>query len=163
MIEFMTIFFSRIPVWVLPVFAILFFIGYRSLHERRVPLIVYYCFPILTVIPALQLLQNDPVLPALMAFAAGIAVGGVVGFYLQGRWIIELERNTILVRGEWVTLLALMLIFWANFANGVIGGVNPELASDAMVVFLIGFLKSLAAASFLGRSIRVLAAKNEPK
>ncbi len=143
------------PIWVWPLLAVLVLTGLRARKERTVPEVFIYCMPALGIIGW----RSVAALPAedwiWAVFFAGYGVGCWGGYLLQQRWLLGREGKMVHLAGEGLTLGVMMIIFWANFAGGVLQAIAPQLHGGA--VFQITFVAVLACAggSFAGRALRV--------
>ncbi|MEP2718145.1 hypothetical protein [Pseudophaeobacter sp.] len=123
----------------------------------------YFLMPLiaLTNVPTL-LAQHS----AELGFAAwGLAylcgIGG--GFWVQGRWIIARRGLRAEVAGEWLSLTVMMMLFWANFANGIFSAISPNITASMAYCGLLPALLGLASGSFLGRPLRILFWEDQTK
>jgi hypothetical protein len=60
------------------------------------------------------------------------------------------------VKGEWVTLISVLMIFSANFAQGLFAAVKPDLLHNLVFVAVFAMVISLPSGLFLGRAVAVL-------
>lgn len=151
----MTQLFTGAPIWVWPLLAVLIFVGLRARHERTVPVVLLYGLPALGILA----------LRSTVALAAGAAIWGVFvlaygagiwgGYVLQKRWLLGREGNKAQLAGEGLTLLVMMVIFWANFVGGVLQAVAPEVYSNTIFHIVFVALIAVAGGSFSGRASRV--------
>lgn len=147
---------TEAPVWVWPLFAFLLFAGLRATRPRQMPIVLMYVFPFLGIMALIRVAALSDPLVAWTCFGLGYVAGIILAHALQGRWIIERQGWRISVVGEWFTLLTLMIIFWANFANGFIQAVHPDLQTHIGFIAVFAFVLGWVSGSFLGRTIRIL-------
>ncbi|CUH87593.1 hypothetical protein PH5382_01522 [Phaeobacter sp. CECT 5382] len=150
------------PLWIWPLLLLLILLGLHASRDREMSILPYSLMPLIA-------LSNVPVLivqpEAGMAFGAwGLAYicGAGLGFRIQARWIIARRGLRAEVAGEWLSLAVMMLLFWANFANGVTVAVAPDLVASSAYQILFPALLGLASGSFLGRPVRILLWPNAP-
>jgi len=144
------------PIWVWPLLVVLVVMGVRASKRRSMPVFVLFILPFL----GLMTLRNVGALPhveiAYAGFGLGFLAGAALGHRLQSGWNLSHEGGRVLLEGEWLTLIALMVIFWTNFAGGTLRAVAPEvLASPVFSAVFAGALGAVAG-SFLGRSVSTL-------
>jgi len=147
--------FLNAPIWVWPLLIVLIVIGLRARRDRRAPVVMIYCLPLLGVIG----LRTVLALPAqgwvIGVFGAFYLIGLWGGERLQRRWTGQVEGGFVHLRGESLTLGAMMLIFWANFASGLLQAVAPQVAAGAAFQLIFAGLLGLVAGSFAGRAVQV--------
>jgi hypothetical protein len=147
---------TNAPLWVWPLFLLLLVVGLRATRTRRAPLVLILALPLLGVL-SLRTLSGLPApVWGWCVWAGALILGGLVGARLQSRWLIAREGRWVSLRGEWLTLSAMMLLFWSNFATGVLQAVAPSvLVAPGFVAGLAGIL-GVCAGSFLGRAIQTV-------
>ncbi|THD72920.1 hypothetical protein E7681_13425 [Thalassobius vesicularis] len=145
---------ANVPLWVWPLFVLLLIVGLRATRPRRAPLALVLALPLLGVLSLRSLSTLPDPMIVWPIWAIAILLGTALGHRLQTRWLISRDGPWLQLRGEWLTLATAMLIFWSNFA----GGVMRVLAADALsgAPFQTGFalVLGLCAGTFLGRAIR---------
>ncbi len=147
------------PVWIWPLLALLIFVGIKSTKHRRIPTFLVYILPLIgfTNIPILMNLQEQPMVWTV--FSGAIVIGTVIGFVLQKIWIITKEKHHITLAGEWVTMISVMVLFWANYVSGTIQSQRPDFYAN--VGFIVAFVTIIAVFSgwFFGCALRVAITK----
>ena len=149
----MSTFISNIPIWVLPLFIVLFIVGLRASKDRSVPILLIYLLPLLGLLTLRNINSLAPPI-WLCAFAAVTYSSGIaIGMQLQHGWIVARNAQFAKVKGEWT---AMMIVFAAGFVNGFLSATMPALTQTA--VFLTGFvaINCLASGQFLGRAFTTL-------
>lgn len=146
------------PVWVWPLLAGLVLLGLRASRTRTIKAVVFYLLPLtglIAVNTALKLPNPELVWPTFtVAYIAGI----LLGYRLQPRWLLEKSGRTVTLAGEWVTMTVLMIIFWMNFAKGMVLAVAPDLYSSPVFLVAMVLLVSVASGTFTGRALNVVRA-----
>lgn len=147
---------SNIPIFVWPLFALLVFVGLRASTTRVMPIAIFYGLPFigLAVVPTLIRIGLSP--HSLVTFIAAYSLGALFGFNIQKNLVTGVDAGRVAIKGEWLTMMTVMTIFFSNFALGTISAVKPELATN--IFFLTGFLclVGFCSGTFLGRSLRVI-------
>ncbi len=151
----MTQFLTGAPIWVWPLLVILILVGLRARKERSAPVLLIYGMPALGLLG----LRSVAALPAetwiWALFAVGYGLGCWGGYVLQRRWLLGRDGRVVQLAGEDLTLTVMMIMFWANFAVGVLQAVAPQLhGSNLFHVIFVGVL-ACAGGSFAGRAFRV--------
>lgn len=144
------------PIWVWPLLALLVFLGTKATKLRETPVILIYCLPLLGILSLRSVGSLPSPITAWSIFALSYSIGAFLGFKYQSKWVLEHKGKTVILKGEWITLVAMMSLFWANFAIGFVQATNPELLGDASFVAPFCALIGLAAGSFLGRALKVM-------
>jgi uncharacterized membrane protein len=65
------------------------------------------------------------------------------------------EGNKVQLAGEGLTLVVMMVIFWANFAGGIRQAVAPDVYTSSVFHIVFVTLIATCSGSFLGRALRV--------
>lgn len=151
----MTQFLTGAPVWVWPLLVVLILVGLRARKERFAPVLLIYGMPALGLLG----LRSVAALPAetwiWALFAVGYGLGCWGGYVLQRRWLLGRDGSMVQLAGEDLTLTVMMIMFWANFAVGVLQAVAPQLYGSSLFhVIFVGIL-ACAGCSFAGRALRV--------
>lgn len=155
-------FVSNIPVWVLPLFLWLLFLGLRATRTRTVPIVLICALPLLGLLTVRNIASLAPPLWIVMLALAVYIFGAWLGMRAQRKWIIARHGMKLEVRGEWVTLAAMMVLFLAGFALGAATAIAPGIAAN--VVFAAAFcsVTALVSGQFLGRAIASFRAGQSP-
>lgn len=147
------------PVWVWFLLAYLVFIGVKSLKMRKVPLFVFYLTPFLGLLSIRTISNLDHSATAWLVFGS-VYVLSAIGFFLwQKHNLLERHKRHVLVRGEWVSLVSFMVIFWANFVQAVLIAVSPETYQSLVFIVIFSALLGLVSGSFLGRPLSNILSK----
>ena len=140
---------TRLYVWVF--FALIAFLGYQRTKDRTVPLWRLLLLPVIMVVLSVSGMigAGAAVLPAILA---GIAVGGVSGWRLEREGATRrLPGGRVWLRGEWWSLVQVLLIFVVHYSLAVTGAINPTLVADPTVHLVPTFVSSLLSAMISGR------------
>ncbi|MEM7189922.1 MAG: hypothetical protein AAF439_09955 [Pseudomonadota bacterium] len=153
---------TNAPVWVWPLLAVLILLGLRATRTRRVPVLVIYLMPLLMLVSADRVITLVQTSQGLLGYVSGLSIGALLGLRGQRYWLIEKSGRHATVRGEWATLTAMMVIFWANFAEGVLKALRPELLQAPAFTPLFAAIIAAAGGFFLGRMIVTILAPSTP-
>lgn len=145
---------SGAPLWVWPLLGFLLFVGWRSTQERDVPLAAIYLLPLLGLLSVNTLTGMATPLAALAIYAASYAVGASIGYRLQARWIIAKQATSVRLVGEWATMAVILVLFGANFANGTVAVMAPQLYASTLFIAGFAILTGLASGTLGGRALR---------
>lgn len=114
--------------------------------------------PALVVLALQSFASLDPGGVGWLVFAM-IWLGSVfIGFRLAKYWVLRRDKKLVHLRGEKGTLTALMVIFCANFAVGVLEAVVPAARDSVLVIVLLAGLLAAANGQFAGRALWVIRA-----
>lgn len=149
---------SNIPLWVWPLFVLLLLVGLRATRTRRAPLVLILALPLLGALSlrALSALPDPQIVWSL--WPLGLLTGTLLGYRLQTRWLIARQGAWVHLRGEWLTLILTMVIFWSNFATGMAQAITAALVAGLAFQAGLALLLGGCAGTFLGRAIRTLRA-----
>lgn len=147
------------PIWVWALLAYLVFIGVKSLRTRKVPIFVFYLTPFLGLLSVRTISNLDHIATAWSVFGS-VYILSAVGFFLwQKRNLLERYKRHVLIRGEWVSLISFMVIFWANFVQRVLVAVSPQTYQSLGFIIIFAALLGLVCGSFLGRPLSNIISK----
>ena len=142
------------PIWVWPLLAALIWLGLRSTKRRHVSVWLIYLMPLLAITSfgKVMALAGQPM--GLHGYLIGVGLGVLGGWIGQNKWLISKSGGTAEVRGEWFTLIAVMTIFWANFAEGVLIALAPEVLTAPIYAPIFAVVIGVPGGFFIGRTLR---------
>lgn len=146
------------PIWVWGVLAALIFIGWRATRERDVSAMRYAILPVWGVMAVVTIAQSDPTAAIWAAFGAAYLFGAALGWRAQGGVILSVGAGRARLRGEWLTMVVLMVMFWLRFVRAAAEAVAPAAAAQPAVVIGFSLIGGVAAGVFMGRSVRTVQA-----
>lgn len=146
---------TSIPIWLYPLFLGLIWVGLRASRARRTRPILLYALPLLGGLSLSRALSLAQVESALAALLIAYAVGGLIGYRFQGRWIAGRDAQHVQLRGEWVTMITAMGLFFLNFATGMAQGMAPAILAGNEAAVAFGTVAGLLSGSLAGRALRV--------
>ncbi|MEQ6203627.1 hypothetical protein ABMC88_11290 [Sulfitobacter sp. HNIBRBA2951] len=156
MAAFLTGIFTGAPLFVWPLLAGLVFLGLRARQARSVPVAAFYALPLMVLLGV----RTTSALPAGVwiwaVFALAYGAGAVAGFLLQARWTLGREGTRVRLSGESLTLLVVMVLFWANFVSGALEAVAPAVYLHPLFQAAFAALLAMGSGSFAGRALHVL-------
>ena len=142
------------PVWVWPLLAILIAVGLRARHTRIVPLWLLYVLPVLALLPLHATASLGAGGWVWAVFTVAFCAGAGGGFFLQGRWLLGRVGTKLQLAGENITLVVLMVIFFANFVLGFLTATAPALAASPMFHTVFVVVIASCGGTFSGRALR---------
>jgi hypothetical protein len=150
--------FSKIPVWVFFVFAVLVFFGLRQARTRQVAPSVLsglalgmFGLSLYGVIAAF----GTQVAP-LAAWALGMATSVLFGRGLVGpRGLVRVSPSRVEVPGSWLPLALMMGIFSAKFALGMATGLGLPVVRETWFVLAASGVFGLLSGTFTARALVV--------
>lgn len=143
------------PVWVWPLLVALIALGVSRLRDREMPAWRLLLLPaILIGISVVTVLAGGPGLARLVAMAAGLAAGAVAGWAsMRNVEVARLNDGRFLVKGEYVSLIAILGIFASRFASGFVTATAPQLLEMNGVAELFVLLPVFFAALMASRAL----------
>jgi hypothetical protein len=143
------------PLWVWPLLAGLILLGMRARKTRSGPVWPYYLIPFIGVMTLKDVAELAHPALAWGSFATSYCGSAFAAYRFQNTRMLKRENRRVTVQGEWVTLLTLMIIFWANFVRGTVQTLAPHI--DGSHAFVAGFAVILGGCSgcFFGRSVSI--------
>ena len=149
---------GRAPVWVWPLLAWMIWEGVSAMRRRSVAIWVYWMLPFFALIAVRGRLEAAAPEVDLPVYFAMYGLGAVFGYRFQGGVLIKRVAKHVEVRGEPLTLIMLMTIFWMNFVSGVIKAISPDLMTSYVTIALLAAISGAVSGQFAGRALRVLRA-----
>jgi len=143
------------PIWVWPLLVLLLTLGFIASKSRSRPYIPIYFF---WLFGGLSLNAVNSLAPAPMiwgAFGLAYLLGAAFGCRFQDRIIIAKSKTRITLKGEWLSMIVLMTIFWMNFVGGVVQAISPDAYASNGFHALFAIIAGLASGTFIGRAIAV--------
>lgn len=151
---------SGAPVWVWPLLVLLIVLGLRASRTRTAPVILYLLLPLLGIL-SLRAVNALPAAQTIWAFFGVAALlGAYGGFLFQRKRVISKSQGRVTLKGEWLTMFVLMLIFWMQFVSGVIKSVSPETYASGNFHMVFASVAGLVAGTFIGRALCLIMAPN---
>lgn len=151
------------PIWVWPLLVGLIFLGLRATQSRTTPYMPTYFYWLLGILPINAVNSFSPAPIIWIAFVAFYLLGAGLAFQFQRRIIVTKAAGRMTLKGEWVTLIVFMTVFWMNFAGGVVEAISPETYASAGFHIIFATIAGLAAGSFIGRALQVFLTRSLPK
>lgn len=143
------------PIWVWPLLALLVFAGLRARQDRTAPVALVYGLPALGFLGVRSTAALSAEGWIWLLFAVCYVFGCWGGYQLQRRWVLGREGRVVHLAGESLTLCVMMLMFWANFAGGVLQTVAPQIYGSSLFYVIFVAVLASASGSFAGRAVRV--------
>jgi len=143
---------SHTPLWVWPLMATVFWLGWYGRRERIVPPLRLAILPLVAFgVSVATLVQSTrPALAAagwLVALLAFLPLGYAIGRRRAARW---LDDGRLQIAGGWFMLVFGMSIFVVRYALGVLFGVLPALKVEPFWIGLSGGVGGVIAGIGLG-------------
>lgn len=147
------------PIWVWPLLAVLIFLGLRSSRDRNVTTRRYWFVPLFGLLGLVRIETLAHPAVATIVFVGLYLAGAGLGFRLQRRWILKKTDMSVRIKGEWLTLAILLILFATSFVDGALAAIDPAVTDVVSYTILSAAVRGLASGSFLGRAARVLRAE----
>ena len=146
------------PIWVWPLLAFLLGYGIRASHDRDTSVWPVYLVPLLGLITLKTILTASGGQAVWLSYVAAYVLAATAGYALQRRWLVEKYENRVTLKGEWLTLVVVMVLFWSNFAFGVTRVLASEIITQVSNQVLYALVVGIASGSLLGRALQVVLA-----
>jgi len=151
------------PIWVWPLLASLLFLGLRSSRTRMVPAGLVYAMPILGLLSLHGLAGLHPAPQIWLTFALAYLTGCATGLSLGRSWIIGRDGNRLHIKGEWLTLAQVLVIFLLNFITGYLRAVAPAVLIGFAFPAGFALIAGLSAGLFAGRALAAWQTRTKTK
>ncbi len=150
---------SHIPLWVLPLFLFLLWMGQRQSRPRTMSPALAVSIAVallgLSVYGVLAAFGARPI--AVVCWAAGFAASLTMGtrVFGPGRLAMTGDRSAVNVPGSWLPMALLIGMFGAKFALGFLAGTGSPMLQQLWFVSLASVTLGLLSGGFATRSIAV--------
>jgi hypothetical protein len=143
---------AHTPVWVWPLMAAVFWLGWYGRRERIVPPLRLAILPLVALGTSIATIVQSasPGLAAagwLVALLATLPLGHAIG---RRREVRRLDDGRLQIAGGWFMLAFGLSIFAARYALGVLFGVLPALKAEPLWIGLSGGVGGVIAGIGLG-------------
>ena len=143
------------PIWVWPLLVVMVILGLLASKSRTRTYIPIYFFWLLGFLSLNAVNSLSPAPLIWGAFGVAYVLGALYGYRFQRRIIIKKSDGRITLKGEWLSMIVLMAIFWMNFVGGVVRAISPDIYTSNGFHAIFAIIAGLASGTFIGRAIRV--------
>lgn len=151
----MTTLITGAPLWVWPLFVVLLLAGLRARHTREVRVVLIYALPLLGLLALRSVSAVGGGVWVWAVFAIAYGAGALAGHQMQKHWTLARAGRKVRLAGETVTLLVMMVLFWVNFAVGVLQATAPAVVTRPEFLAALCILLGGCAGTFAGRALRI--------
>lgn len=143
------------PIWVWPLLAALIGLGVSRMRDREMLAWRLMLLPAIVLgISVLTSLSGPMTGTAMAALPAGLVAGAAAGWWsMRMTAVRRLPGNRIAVKGEFVSLIAILLIFAARFAMGTLQATAPDMLEMAIPAVVLAGLPAFSAALMASRAL----------
>jgi hypothetical protein len=128
------------------------FLGFQRTRDSIVPLWRMLILPIIVTLLAILSFVIAG-LSALPAMLLGLVIGGPVGWLMERDGTTRrLPDGTLWLRGEWLTLVQIVLVCVFRYATNATAGLHPSLSGNLTWLLSTVFIGTTLSAMFLGRT-----------
>ena len=143
------------PAWAWLVLAGLIWLGLARTRDRDVGLRGLILFPLIITALAVYSLAGSGLAAAI---AAGLGVGALLGLaagiFLERRnGATRLERGRLRLKGEWTSLIVVLVVFLTRYAKAVLTNIDPALTVSDGFQFTTAALSGFFAVMILSRTV----------
>ena len=143
---------THTPLWVWAIFALVLFLGFTRTRDRVVSLWRLLLMPAVLVVLSLSGLMGAG-FAALPAIVVGFAIGGVAGWLLERDGATRrVEKGRLWLRGEWMSLIQVLVILVFRYVTSVTAIIDPQLAAEPTWHLVTAFISATLGALFIGRT-----------
>ena len=147
---------AHTPIWVWPLYTLLLYLGFRRTRESVVPVWRMLILPVVVALLAIASVIGAGA-SALPAALLGLALGVPAGWRLECDGTARrLPDGTLWLRGEWLSLVQIVLVLVVRYATNAVGAMNPLLHASPIWQLCALFICSALSGIFLGRTGRRL-------
>jgi len=146
---------SGAPIWVWPLLAALIALGVSRMRDREMPVWRLLLLPAVLVAMSLFILGSGQISGTQLSAAMAGALAGLLAAWwsMRSAVIVRLEGNRIRVKGEIVSLIAIMGIFASRFTAGAVATIAPQMLKMQGLVELFVLLPAFCSALMAARAL----------
>ena len=144
------------PVWVYVLFVALLGLGWMQSRDRVVPYFKAYVLPCMMVVFSMYGVASAFGMGiGVIAWSIGMMIVMALGIRIKTFYnaIYIEERNAFAIKGSWLWLALMMVIFWLKFAVGVVLARELKFVSEPWFILGISLCYGLLSGIFLVRVI----------
>ncbi|MGH1459827.1 MAG: hypothetical protein ACRBBT_13105 [Paracoccaceae bacterium] len=147
--------FTAAPLWAWPLLVVLVLLGLRASRTRSSHVALVYALPLLGILSVRTVSELPHQNVIWLFFLAAYLLGAALGHARQRHYLIARAGQRLTLRGEWLTMSAMLLIFLANFVQGFMAAVVPDVAGSLGFAGGMAVLLGLFSGLFGGRALYV--------
>ncbi len=146
---------SGVPIWVWPLLVALIALGASRMREREMPVWRLLLLPAaLVAVSMFSLVSGQASGTQLSAAMAGVLAGLLAGWWsMRSAAVVRLSGSRIRVKGELVSLVAILGIFATRFAAGAVAATAPGMLKMQGLAELFVLLPAFCAALMAARAL----------
>ena len=144
------------PVWVYVLFVALLGLGWMQSRDRVVPYFRAFVLPCMMVLFSMYGVASAFGMGiGVIAWSIGMMIVMALGIRIKTFYnaIYIEERNAFAIKGSWLWLTLMMVIFWLKFAVGVVLARELKIVSEHWFILGISLCYGLLSGIFLVRVI----------
>ena len=143
------------PWWVWPLLAALMLLGLSRARAREMPVWRLMIIPaVLTSLTVIHSVTGPWNASSAAAQLAGLLAGAITGWWsMRAVEAVRLAGNRVRVKGELVSLFAILCIFSVRFSAGTLAAVAPDIMKMQGVTELYAFVPVFCAAVMAARAL----------
>lgn len=143
------------PVWVYILFLFLLFLGIMQTKDRVLTIKKVFILPIILLVLSffgtISAFGID--IKAVLLWLIGVVLGSCISLYYKIPKNVtynKLEKN-FFVKGSFLPLILIMIIFFLKYFVGVTKAVNPELLNKEIFIIIVSSMYGILSGIFFGR------------
>lgn len=149
------------PLWVWPLLVALIWLELGRTKTREVSTALLLISPVVFGVWVIVKLALSG-LASIYVFGTlgGLVLGALLVTWLRpARAATRLPNGKIRIEGEWISLGTMMLVFFSNYAVGVLAVIAPQLITSPNFQFGIALINAFSATLMVGRTYAYLRTK----
>lgn len=147
---------ERTPVWVYLLFVVLLGLGWMQSRDRVVPYFRAFMLPLVMVLFSIYgVVSAFGMSIGVVAWSIGMMIVMALGIRIRAFYsaVYMEEHNAFAIKGSWLWLGLMMVIFWLKFAVGVMLARQVEVVYAPWFILGISVCYGLLSGIFLVRVI----------
>lgn len=144
------------PIWVWPIMFGLIALGLNARRTRIAPVWVFATPPLLGVMSVSTIAALPAPTLVWSCFAATYALGAIYGYRKQPAWTGEITGGKVHLKGEWLSLICFMTIFFSRFVQGYSESQAPQIVDTTLYLALFTAANGAPAGILFGRAFYVV-------
>lgn len=148
---------NNTPLWVYILFAYLLWVGFKNTKTRTVSIKKILIIPAVFLSMSLESLISHFRLSmvSVSIWCIAILIGTMIGRLLVATRHIQVDRTRqqIKLKGDWIMLLVMLMIFFSKYYFGYQLGMDPKLATNTHFELVMLMTSGLCSGIMVGRSL----------
>ncbi|QIR76061.1 hypothetical protein FA592_07370 [Sulfurospirillum diekertiae] len=147
---------AHTPVWVFLLFGVLLILGWMQSRDRKVSYVRAFILPCMMIIFSIYGVASAFGMSiGIVAWSVGMMAMMALGIRIRAFYnvVFMAEYNAFAIKGSWLWLTLMMVIFWLKFAVGVALARELAIVTELWFILSVSLCYGLLSGIFLVRMV----------